>query len=267
MIDRQYEPLSVDEIYRVAMFRVNLDKAIEKPTQTQSKRISLSKLSLAQTSPLNRRTYDIKNGSSFKSYRDSQDILHGIISKYTTELKETKSSKMIFLPLLPTIVKMLNESKTIASEVVYHLYSLHKCASSIRGLWNGNYPVDLFSSDFDDISDMSLFKNWSGQEITDFLNFFMSGTNTEQELDYSFFRAGSSTDSWNLDLSSFLRTHARDNKLNIDKIRFAEAALPSSGVYEFAKSQFHDQMKKFYNDTMSRLKRLNTGKPNIHKGP
>ena len=95
----------------------------------------------------------------------------------------------------------------------------------------------------------------------------MSGTNTEQELDYSFFRAGSSTDSWNLDLSSFLRTHARDNKLNIDKIRFAEAALPSSGVYEFAKSQFSRPDEEILQRYNVSLKEAEYWKTQYSQGP
>ena len=234
-IDRQYEPLPIDEIYRIAMFRVNLEKALEKPNPVNGE--SLQQLFEAANITIEPSELMVsKSGIPFYSYQECREAMQDIITKYSAELRSDK--KIIFAPLKPTITKMLKESKTVNHEVVYHLYSLHKCAYSTRGLWSGKYPVDLFSSDFDDISDMSLFKNWSGQEITDFLNFFMSGTKMEQELDFNFFRAGTSTDSWNLDLSYFLRTHARDNKLNIDKIRFAEAALPSSGVYDFARLQF-----------------------------
>ena len=234
-IQRRYEPLLIDEIYRIAMFRVNLEKALDKPKPVDGG--SLQELFQAANITIEpSELMTSKSGTLFNSYQESKETLEEVLNKYSNQLKSDK--KIIFAPLKPTITKMVEESKTITPEVIYHLYSLHKCASSNRGLWNRKYPVELFSSDLDDISDMSLFKNWDGQEITNFMNFFMNENSAVQDLDFNFFRAGSSTDSWNLDLSYYLRTHAKDNNLNIDKIRFAEAALPSSGVFNYARAQF-----------------------------
>jgi hypothetical protein len=234
-IDRRFAPLALDEIYRIAMFRLNLESALEKPTLKGN--ASLDKLWEAANITIEpSELMTSKTGKRFKSYRESASTLQEIFSEYSSELRS--DIKNIFALLKPTITKMLNESKTIAPEVVYHLYSVHKCVTSTLRIGQGTYTLRLFSFEFDDILDKKLFKGWNGQEITDFMKFFSGESPIEEKLNSEFFTGGKSTDPWNLDLSYALRDHAKENKLNIDKIRFVETTLPSSGVYNFAKSQF-----------------------------